>query len=409
MVECCIPEQVVDVLLVRAKQQDSIMSCLRSICYPATLWIPCREGNNKSQIRKLIFTGWTKQIVDEARVTIDIFIRDDIGMNIPNLHPALCQQNTRLTWDMCTQSLETGRTDFYQIQNNQHDPSTHDGTRSKHEGTVLGKMTNTHKEFCDYEHNMKAAAKELVTTDTLITKNRELAAITTLDTENEEFDADTLNTNNKELVTTDTLVTKNRELATGTTLDTENEEFDATITLAVIEKTTDTTPQTPSPSTPTTQELPSSRLKELRTGMTVVCRMYLDIVIEGEFIGFDAKTKMIIIKPTLALNQHMRKGTHLVNIDYIKNISIVKGLKTRKEEEDHFTEEEPPDEDKVLAKYGYVTNTPLQEELPANDEELNEYKHSHNTNVMTNQRKTLDIARMLTYIDETYQEDVTNA
>jgi hypothetical protein len=70
MVECSIPESVVDVLLVRAKQQDSIMSCLRSICYPATLWIPCREGNNKSQVRKLVFTGWTKQIVDDARVTI---------------------------------------------------------------------------------------------------------------------------------------------------------------------------------------------------------------------------------------------------------------------------------------------------------------------------------------------------
>ena len=138
--------------------------------------------------------------------------------------------------------------------------------------------------------------------------------------------------------------------------------------------------------------------------------MYLDTVIEGELIGFDAKTKMIIIKPTLALNQHMRKGTHLVNIDYIKNISIVKGLNTRKEEGNHFTKEEPPDEDKVLAKYGYVTNTPPQEELPADDEELNEYKHSYTTNVMTNQKKTLDIARMLTYIDETHQEeDVANA
>jgi hypothetical protein len=135
--------------------------------------------------------------------------------------------------------------------------------------------------------------------------------------------------------------------------------------------------------------------------------MYLDTVIEGELIGFDAKTKMIIIKPTLALNQHMRKGTHLVNIDYIKNISIVEGLRTRRDKEEE--KEEPPDEDKVLAKYGYVTNTPPQEELPADDEELNEYKHSYTTNVMTNQKKTLDIARILTYIDETHQEDVANA
>ena len=64
-----------------------------------------------------------------------------------------------------------------------------------------------------------------------------------------------------------------------------------------------------------------------------------------------------------------------------------------KEENDHFTKEKPPDEDKVLAKHGYVTNTPTQEKL-------DKYKHSHSTNVMTSQRKTLDIAKMLTDIDE---------
>jgi hypothetical protein len=272
---------------------------------------------------------------------------------------------------------------------------------------VWGEMTNTHNEFRDYEHNTEATAEEFDTA-TLTTFYEEIVV------------ADTLNTNDKELVTTDTLTTKNRKLAT-VTLATKNEEFDATITLAVIEKTdvetlavktTETTPLTPSTSTPTTRGLsPSrSRPKELRTGMTIVCRTYLDTVIEGEIIGFDAKTKMIIIKPTLALNQQMRKGTHLVNIDYIKNISIVKGLNTRKEEEDHFTKEEPPDEDEVLAKYGYVTNTTPKEELPADNEEFNKYKHSHNTNVMTSQRKTLDIARMLTCIDETHQkEDVANA
>ena len=35
MVECNIPESIVNILMVRAKQQVSIMSCLRSICYPA--------------------------------------------------------------------------------------------------------------------------------------------------------------------------------------------------------------------------------------------------------------------------------------------------------------------------------------------------------------------------------------
>ena len=131
--------------------------------------------------------------------------------------------------------------------------------------------------------------------------------------------------------------------------------------------------------------------------------MYLDTEIEGEIIGYDANKKIIIIQTTLAFNQLMRKGIHLVNTDYIKDISIVKELGTRKEENDHFTKEEPPDEDEMLAKHGYVTNTPTQEKL-------DKYKHSHSTNVMTSQRKTPDIARMLTYINETHQEeDVANA
>jgi hypothetical protein len=160
MVECSIPESVVDVLLVRAKQQDSIMSCLRSICYPATLWIPCREGNNKSQVRRLLFTGWTKQIVDDARVTIYNFICDDIGVNIPNLHPVLCRQNTWETWNKSAPSLETGQTNSYQIQDNLHDPAAHDDTQSKHEGAKWGEMNNTHNEFRDYENNAEMATPE---------------------------------------------------------------------------------------------------------------------------------------------------------------------------------------------------------------------------------------------------------
>ena len=36
-------------------------------------------------------------------------------------------------------------------------------------------------------------------------------------------------------------------------------------------------------------------------------------------------------------------GTQLVNIDHIKDISIMKELKTREEDKDHFMKEEPPD------------------------------------------------------------------
>jgi hypothetical protein len=80
----------------------------------------------------------------------------------------------------------------------------------------------------------------------------------------------------------------------------------------------------------------------------------------------------------------------------------MKELETREEENDHFRKEEPPDEDKELAKYGYVINTPAQEKL-------NKYKQPQSTNVMTSQRKTLDIAKMLTNRRAHQKEDVANA
>ena len=115
--------------------------------------------------------------MDNARVTIYNFIRDDIGMNIPNLHHVLCQQHTWLTWNKRAQSLETVRTNFYQIQNNQHDPSTHDGSQSKHEGTVWGEMADTHSKFHDYKHNTGAAAEEF-DADTLTAVYEEIASPT---------------------------------------------------------------------------------------------------------------------------------------------------------------------------------------------------------------------------------------
>jgi hypothetical protein len=182
-------------------------------------------------------------------------------MDILDLHPVLCKQNTGLTWNKCVPSLETGRTNFYQIQNNQHDPSTHDGSQSKHEGTVWGEMADTHSEFHDYKHNTGAAAEEF-DADTLTAVYEEIVV------------TDTLNINNKELVTTDTLITKNRELATVTTIATGSKEFDVIATPATIKKSAVKTTET-TPLTPRTRGPPLSRSipKELRTGMTVACRL----------------------------------------------------------------------------------------------------------------------------------------
>ena len=84
--------------MVRAREQDSIMSYLRGICYPAKIWIPYREIHNRSPVRKLLIMGWTKEVVDDAREIIYNFIKTEIGENISGLHPVLSQQDVRKTW-----------------------------------------------------------------------------------------------------------------------------------------------------------------------------------------------------------------------------------------------------------------------------------------------------------------------
>jgi hypothetical protein len=94
----------------------------------------------------------------------------------------------------------------------------------------------------------------------------------------------------------------------------------------------------------------------------------------------------------------------------------VEELHPRKKEEDHFAREELPADNKVLAKYEYggkpdvqdsidlqdMPNVPPKEELPANDGILTEYEYSHNRNVRTSQTETLDVTKMLAYLDENY-------
>jgi hypothetical protein len=52
----------------------------------------------------------------------------------------------------------------------------------------------------------------------------------------------------------------------------------------------------------------------------------------------------------------------------------------------------------------YNTTTPDdQVELPADNENLNEYKYSHNKIVMTNLTETLEVDKVLAYMDENYK------
>jgi hypothetical protein len=67
MMEYNIPKSIVNILMVRAKEQDSIMKYLRDICYTANIWIPYHEIRDRSPFRKLLLMGWTKEVVDDAR------------------------------------------------------------------------------------------------------------------------------------------------------------------------------------------------------------------------------------------------------------------------------------------------------------------------------------------------------
>jgi hypothetical protein len=52
----------------------------------------------------------------------------------------------------------------------------------------------------------------------------------------------------------------------------------------------------------------------------------------------------------------------------------------------------------------YSTTTPDdQEELPADNKRLNEYEYSHNKIVMTSLTETLDVEKMLAYMNENYK------
>ena len=207
-----------------------------------------------------------------------------------------------------------------------------------------------------------------------------------------------------------------------------------------------------------TKDKPDQGMCETITvGMTVTCRTCFNTEIEGEILAFDTNTKMVIIKPTLALDQPLRKGTHMVNLDYIGKISIMKGPHTREKGEDpsmkeelpadnkvaakYENEEEPnvqdgidvqdvpdvplqtelPADNKVVAKYEYegepdvqnsinvpdvqdVPNVPPQEELIADNGGLTKYEYSHSKNVMTSQTETADVAKMLAYMDEAYKK-----
>jgi hypothetical protein len=186
----------------------------------------------------------------------------------------------------------------------------------------------------------------------------------------------------------------------------------------------------------------------------------VDIFVKKEMLAHDTNQQDVvneIIQVARSDDRHMDEGNKYVNTSnrhdayeaaykmdanktHTTNIGIMRpGLHTR---EDHVEGKWPPADNEVLAKFEYgeqpnVHNVPNvlspeelsaynmkvdkheyekepevqyntttpddQVELPANNENLNEYEYSHNTIVMTNLTETLDAEKMLDYMNKNYE------
>jgi hypothetical protein len=170
MMEYNIPESIVNILMVRAKEQDSIMSYLRNICSPAKIWIPYRELHNRSPFSKLLLIRWTKEVVDDAREMIYNFISAEIGENIPSLHPVLSQQDVWETWNRSPPSMKTGhesvnQTTFSKNEDYQHDPHVPDGSQCRPDGARWGQPNRTSNDRPEYGNDVEVTIPEMSSDD----------------------------------------------------------------------------------------------------------------------------------------------------------------------------------------------------------------------------------------------------
>ena len=58
----------------------------------------------------------------------------------------------------------------------------------------------------------------------------------------------------------------------------------------------------------------------ITVGTNTICRTCFDREIEGEVITINAHTRMVVIRPTPILDQPMKSGLHMVNLDFVKDI-----------------------------------------------------------------------------------------
>jgi hypothetical protein len=138
----------------------------------------------------------------------------------------------------------------------------------------------------------------------------------------------------------------------------------------------------------------------ITVGTSITCRTCLATEIEGEVLAFNTHTRMVIIKPTPILGQTLRTSIHMVNLDFIEDIKIVRLCDDKPPQPPIFDEKglhisamegDEADTESVIVP-GAVANTSSDLDDPQNY-------------CVTGQMKTADDAKMLA-LHKIYKEEV---
>ena len=411
VVEYSIPEWVVDTIMAKVEQQDFIMSCLGSICYPATIWLPGCVTHNRSQTRELLLRGRNRQDVDNAKEAIYNFAIDIMRENIPNLRPdlSLCGPHDNENDTAApTPTISDDEEDFDALLN--LPPMKLEGLDIMDDSKIPHAMTEI-----DMMGNIIIMHENVVATHTQglhISVNED-------ETYKEEGADKTHSVHNIE---------SGSRMARGTSKPPRTTTIDVTRLTIREMKEEDTVTEEELPADdevlakyayegkPNVQDDINTRdvyklppLVELPADSKVVTNY--ECGEEPEVPNMPQEKKLPADNEALPGYKYPHcRGTVTSQteiLDVAKKRNEDEPADLDREEptvrEDHLTEEELPDEDEVLAKYGYVTIKPPQEELPTD-----KYENSNSTNVMTRKRETLNVTRMLTCIDETTQKRGTS-
>jgi hypothetical protein len=106
----------------------------------------------------------------------------------------------------------------------------------------------------------------------------------------------------------------------------------------------------------------------INVGTTITCRTCCGTEIEGEVLAFDTHTRTVIIKPAPNLDKPLRNGKHMVNIDHVVDIRIMRVCTSK-----------PPEPTAVNMKEGFRKNklvmTMEARDISTNEDMFQEKEH----------------------------------